>query len=404
MQLPHEANKDSIKLPSDEVMDKLLSKAKIKLFYYKGATFLSTLMCNMKFVWSEEIPTAATDGKTIYWNPYFFISIDTEHRVFVLAHEIWHVAYQHILRRDNRDPQMFNIAGDHVINTMLISQGYKADKLGFKIYKEFKYHEWSVDRVYEDLMKNLPPPPPNGGGAGNQGNQPAMGSEAGYGLSDDIKTADGKVSDAEIVGNIVQAVQASKMAGEAGVIPGDIEQALNKFLNPILPWEVLLQNFLTEMNNNDYSYRRPSRRYDDPILPSLISDDELQELNWYVDVSGSISDHMLLRFFSEMVYVKETFNPAKINIIQFDTRISKVTELESGDSFDELKILGRGGTNLAPVRAHIMETMPNAAVIFSDMECDPMKEVPIPVLWAVFGKNSSYSHEPTFGTKINVIE
>lgn len=392
--LPHQSNQSKIQLPSEDQLDRMLSKVKIKLFYHKGAAFLSSIMCTLTFHWDENITTACTNGKQIRWNPYFFVSIPIEERVFVLAHELWHVAYQHCLRLGGRDPFWHNIAADHVINTKLINHGYSISKLGFKIYQDQKYNDWSVDRVYEDLTKNLT-------------NIDINKLIAEYGMADDIKEGDqGGLNDS--IATIVRAIQASKMAGEAGVVPGEIEETINEYLNPILPWEILLQNFLTELSQEDYSYRKPSRRYDDPLMPSLWSEGQLQEMNWYVDVSGSIYDSMLQRFFSEMKYVKETFYPGKINIIQFDCKIQHVLELTDQDDFSEFKVVGRGGTELKPVYDHIQKTKPSAAVIFSDMECKPMQEVSIPVLWAVFCANgktpSKYAHEPTFGTIIGVIE
>ena len=388
-----------IDLPPVEVLDKLLSKAKLQVFYKKGAAFLSSIICNTEFVWSEDIPTAATDGTKIYWNPRFFYSIPTPERVFVIVHEVWHIAFQHCLRLNGRDPKIHNIAADYVINNKLLAETYSVSKLGFDIYSDNKYHDWSVDRVYEDLMKN---PPPTGGSG--QTPEPE-GNGAGSLAQDIIEASSG--DEMEMIRNIVQAVQASKLAGEAGVIPGEVEEAIEAFLNPILPWEQIVQQFLTERSNDDYSYRRPSRRYDDLILPTLTNDGALQEMNWYIDVSGSISDAMLLRFFSEMKYIKETFNPAKINIIQFDTRITKVTELEPDTEFDKLIVYGRGGTDISPVRGHIVKTVPAAAVIFSDMECEPINEVVgVPVLWCIFKNKHGrfYGHIPSWGQVIDVKE
>lgn len=372
-------------LPPDDVLDRLLSKAKLKLFYQKGAAFLGSLMCNTKFEWDDNIPTAATDGDTIFWNRKFFYSIPVDERAFVLAHELWHIAYQHCARLGARNPQIWNIAADHVINCKLIKENYSVENLGFSVYQDMRFHEMNVDEVYSILNQNPPPPSSN------------------QGLSDDIKPADASKA-LDQIGKLVGAVQASKMAGEVGVVPGEIEELIDRFLNPILPWEVLIQQFLVEMINDDYSYRKPSRRYEDIIMPSMWNEGGLQELNWYVDVSGSITPFMIKRFFSELYYVKQVFNPAKMNIIQFDTRITSVTELENEDSFDSIKISGRGGTDLSPVHDHIMKTKPNAAIIFSDMECSPMEYTDIPVLWAIFGHKRGGAHEPNFGQIVRIIE
>ena len=409
-------------LPSPEQLERLLSKVKVNLFYEKGAAFLSSLMGNMEFRWDETIPTAATNGLVIKWNPYFFMKIPLKTRVFVLAHEIWHVAYLHNIRRGNRNPMIYNIAADHIINTKLISDGYELEGLPFDIFQDFKYHEWSVDRVYEDIMDSIPPMESitisfgladdvedaeegQDKDKGDDGNGDGADDGSGNGPKDTGSA--GSHITAQIIGNIVQAIQTSKLAGEAGVIPGELEQMVDDVLSPILPWEMLLQQFMTELCQEDYSYRRPNRRYDDPILPSLTSEGSLQELNWYIDVSGSVTDEMIKRFFSEMVYVKYTYTPEKINIITFDYEIQNEITLEEDDDFHKLEFTGRGGTWLEPVREHILRTKPNAAIIFSDLECDPMEKVDIPVLWAVFceyGVYSKYAHRPDYGTIIEVIE
>lgn len=392
----------TVKLPDTDVLDRMLAKTKIKLFYKKGAAFLSTLFAGMDFIWDETIPTACTDGKEIRWNPHFFYKLDYESRLFVLAHEIWHVAHQHPHRCNDREMPLANWAMDHIINTQLITDGYIVSKLGFEIFRDFKYHEWSFERVYEDMYIQMPKSP-----SGGLGNIPEPAGAGPQGLGHDVIPAD-PADEQESMSRLIQAVTASKLAKEAGVIPGEIEQIINDYLNPILPWEVILQQWCNELSKDDYSYRRPNRRFEDPLLPSLWSEDKLEELNWYVDVSGSITDQMIIRFFSEMIYVHTTFLPHKINIIQFDTRISKVTELTDDDNFKDLKVLGRGGTSLAPVYEHIIKTKPTAAIIFSDMECSAMNNPNIPILWAIFCENnkspSSYSWKPTFGQIVNVIE
>ena len=94
---------------TEEDMQKKLSKIKIKLFLYSGAAFLGSIMSQTRFIWddSPECDTAWTDGITIGFNPAFWLKIPDEAKVTVLAHELWHIAYQHVLRlkEANRDPE-----------------------------------------------------------------------------------------------------------------------------------------------------------------------------------------------------------------------------------------------------------------------------------------------------------
>lgn len=121
-------------------------------------------------------------------------------------------------------------------------------------------------------------------------------------------------------------------------------------------------------------------------LPSLQSDEQrLTCLHYYFDVSGSVSGEMIRRFNSEVKHIKDTFNPEKLVLVMFDTKIHEVYEISENDVFDRIKVTGRGGTCLQCVHNHIEETKPTAAIIFTDLECLPMQplKVPVPIIWTV---------------------
>jgi predicted metal-dependent peptidase len=365
---------------TEEAMQKKLSKIKIKLFLHAGAAFLGSIMSQTRFIWddSPDCDTAWTDGITIGFNPSFWLKIPDEAKVTVLAHELWHIAYQHVLRlkEANRDPEKWNIAGDHLINLMLQKSGYKFDGIQ-NCYKDLKYTGMGTDQIYS----LLPDPPAGGGGSGvSQG-----ASGAGKPLGGDLRPPP-KGKEIEVMGKVVQAVQAARLGNQAGTIPGEILLEIDKFLNPKLPWRVLLRRFFTEQSREDYSWKRPNRRYTDDYLPSLWSEDGLTTINYYLDISGSITDQNILRFNSEVKHIKEEFNPKRLNLVTFDTRIRDVYSFDEETPFEKVVVTGRGGTDLDPVAEHILKTKPNVAVIFSDLEVDPMPSVGgIPVLWVVIG-------------------
>jgi len=68
-----------------------------------------------------------------------------------------------------------------------------------------------------------------------------------------------------------------------------------------------------------------------------------------------------------------------------------VYEITEEDPFDEVEIVGRGGTSLVCVRNHIEEIKPTAAIIFSDLLVEEMEPltIPIPVLWVAVGNPSA---------------
>lgn len=200
-----------------------------------------------------------------------------------------------------------------------------------------------------------------------------------------LKPASAAVN-ANVVNNVVRAMHQQKLSGgaEPGKMPGRTEEVITQFLKPVVKWEALLERFFTELLDEDYTWARPNRRYQDIYLPSRFTDDgRLEHLAYFQDVSGSIQTKDSLRFNSELAYVWRKYAPEKMSIIQFDTVIQQTDELKEGDSFTEIKIVGRGGTDLREVREWIIKNKPTAAIIFSDLEVAPMEELPfdIPIIW-----------------------
>ena len=72
-------------------------------------------------------PTAAVDGRNLYFNTQFFNAMDNKEIEFVIAHEILHCVFDHLTRRDDRDPQIYNIAADYIVNNLLVR-----DRIGTK--------------------------------------------------------------------------------------------------------------------------------------------------------------------------------------------------------------------------------------------------------------------------------
>jgi predicted metal-dependent peptidase len=84
--------------------------------------FFATLALFTNFQASELIPTAGTDGRDIFINEEFARSLPSGQLDGVLLHEVLHAALLHVWRRGSRDPQIWNIAADIVVNGMIIEQ------------------------------------------------------------------------------------------------------------------------------------------------------------------------------------------------------------------------------------------------------------------------------------------
>jgi predicted metal-dependent peptidase len=376
---------------SKETLDNELSKTKTKMFFSdavekKNIIYLAHIMSMTDFKWDFEQETAYTTGTVIGFNPKFFHELSVEGRILVLVHELWHIGLNHVERMlifDDFDRA--NEAADHVINLLMQSAGFDFNIIPFPVHRDLKFKDKSLEEIYHLLEPKYKIPA--GGGASNSPS--GSGQVKPNPLANDVKklpTNSDKKLDAETsqkLNNIlVQAYQASKMANHAGNLPGEITELIDNFLNPILPWEQLLENYFNEVCKDEYSRKRPSRRHDTEYISSLFSNERLSNLNYYIDVSGSITSEQVHRFNSELKGIKDQFNPEKLNVIQFDTKIRKIDVLAEGQNFREMEIKGRGGTSLVCVRNHILKTNPDVSIIFSDLYVPPMDKIPgANVLW-----------------------
>jgi len=393
-------------------LNRQLDITKSKVFMGTSAAFLGPLMSMMNFVWTAQINTAATNGTELWWNPFWFLKLDPEVRKTVLLHELWHTARLHMVRCGDRNPLIFNYACDIRINNDLEKAGYLFTGTSPWLDHSFDQNgRMAEEDIYDALMAQghgfieqlkkllgdawlgLGSGETNETGEALEDEDEEDGPEDIFGKGDIVsKAGTSKEQIAKAIGAVVQAAHQARIAGHAGDIPGEVETLLKQFLSPIVPWEILLHKFFHDLLEEDYSWARPNRRFQDIYLPHRFEDDgKLDHLIYYLDVSGSVTDAQVIRFNSEVKYIKDTFKPKKLTLVQFDTRITQERSFEEEEEFSELVVIGRGGTDLTPVREHMIENKPTAAVIFSDLCCGVMEELPfeVPTIWVAIGNKSA---------------
>ena len=361
-------------IPSADVLQNALDRAVIGLFQKKASTFLTTIYCSLRFSWDTSIPTACTNGVRLQINPVWFTTLSEPMRITLLAHEIWHVAYMHMARVMSRNFRTWNEACDHAINLMLKEHGYKFDinpmtgrEMGLH---DSRFTDMSADQIYEILDREKQ--------AGKPENPDFV---------EDFEAAttpeEAVQVEAKITQTLIRAATLSRMnADEAGDIPGDVVLAIEKLLNPQLPWHQIMSGFFNELSEQTRSWSRPNRRYQDMYLPSNGGVEGLDHIMWSIDASISMSDHHLTVINTEIAAVKRMFNPKKMTIVVFDTEIRDVWEVTDADEFSRLTIKGRGGTDLHELMEFAQKTAPDALVVFTDMEFTvPPKPGKVPVLW-----------------------
>ncbi len=141
-----------------------------KLIIARYPRFASQI-AKTEFKYNSNLPyhTAGTDGKTIYIDPDYFAGLDLDNRIFLVAHELMHIKFEHKFRLKNRDGNMrdshvWNIATDAIINANLERDGFVIPNGYINIKGALKYNsEELYDLLYQEKQRQ------QGNGFGGQG-------------------------------------------------------------------------------------------------------------------------------------------------------------------------------------------------------------------------------------------
>lgn len=361
-----------------EEADKALSKAKIQLMANKEMTFVTTVVLSLKYEWDNTIKTACVDGTTMYLNPDFFLAHTTKQQIGLILHETWHVALKHMLRGEKKNEKKYNYAADYYINLMLTDNHIQIPPCGLL---EEKYRGLSTDEIYDLLPDSIDFP-----------DLLDIKFNKGKPEQDNLKN--------EIDNILIKAKIQAEMSNTAGNIPGELKIYLDNLLNPKLPWHVILRKYISNFSKNDYSWRKPNRRFfPEHYLPSLYSE-ALTDFAVALDLSGSVTDNQVKHFGSEVHRIFKDLNPKTITLITFDTKIRDIYPLTSASEMLRKELHGRGGTCVRDLMKHLQKTKPVVTVVLTDGEFDWTEVIDpkVPVVWVIH--NNPYFKSP-FGKVIH---
>ena len=340
-------------------------------------SFFGNLATRMQLINADEwCSTAATDGLKFYYNSRFIMMLKPKEVEFLVGHEVLHVVYDHMGRRGNRDPEIWNIADDYAVNADL-----KRHKVGEFIKTvpclyEQKYDGKAAEEIYDDLMKNVQKisiedlvdqmiddhMDSDGDGEGDQegegnkkGKRPSMSPEERERVRQEVK----------------QAIINAASSAEAGSLPLGVERLIKQHTNPVMPWRELIQTNLTSAIRTDYSWMRPSRRgwHMDAIMPGMNPGEEI-DVVIAIDMSGSISNSQAQAFLGEIGGMMNSFDGYKVHVFCFDTETYNPKDFssENMDLIDEYEPMGGGGTDFDCIFKYLKDVgnVPNRLIVFTD--------------------------------------
>jgi predicted metal-dependent peptidase len=336
-----------------KIVDKLIT-ARVGLLLRHP--FFGNLATRMKLIdASEWCSTLATDGRNFYYNLDFVNKLKPKEAEFGFAHEVLHNVFDHMGRRDGRDPKLSNIAADYAANQIL-----KDEKIGevpnfIKIFQDNKYRGWSYEQIYDELYEKAEKIDLSQlgelldehlDGEGDGESEGEDGEEVdGSGKGRPRLTAEEKKA---IRDEIKEAMVAAAQAAGAGRIPAGVQRLIKDFTEPKMDWRQLLRMNIQSIIKSNFSFQRPNRKsqHCGAILPGMMNEETI-DVSVAIDMSGSISDAMAKDFLSEVKGIMDEYQDFKLDLWCFDTEVYGYAKF-TGDTADEImsyECKGGGGTD-----------------------------------------------------------
>ena len=326
---------------------------------------------------SDWCPTAATDGRHLFYSVPFFAKMTNKEIEFVIAHEILHCVFDHMTRREDRDPQIHNIAADYIVNNTLARDRIGDKPKDIPIFQDFKYDGWTSEAVYDDIFEKYDQEELEQLGKlldehvdWEKGNSPQPGQTKGKAPSAN-KPSYSKEELAKIRDEIKENMMSAAQAAGAGNVPAEVERMIKELTEPKITWRELLRQQIESTIRNDFTFSRPSRKgwHTGAVLPGMNFMDTV-DLCIAIDMSGSIGDSQANDFLSEVQGIMDEYQDYKIKLWCFDTEVYNEQDFSADSASDlrEYKVIGGGGTDFMKNWTYMKEhdIVPKKFIMFTD--------------------------------------
>jgi predicted metal-dependent peptidase len=362
----------------------------------------------------ERVPTMGVfaSGRLVV-NPAFAGTLNENELVFVLAHELFHLALRTHDRARGADALRFNYAHDYIINDIL------RNELGFQQIPAGGL-DWpgARSKSAEEIMLEMEQDPSKAprrpavwrvapGASGPAGSSGQRGDVLDERLEAELFPSDApndRQAQAEAVRQAASKALAlgtlmDAMKGRGrGTDPAASNQqvtALRGLYRP--PWEKALQRWLESVAPGERTFTRPSRRESgraDVVLPGRKREGWI--LNVVLDTSGSMTEE-LPRALGAIADCCEALGVDQVRLVQCDTALT-ADRWVSPEELAAHEITGGGGSDLSPALHHLaLDPRVEVVIVLTDGEIAyPQQAMPYGVLW-VLPPNGSSSFQPPYG-------
>jgi predicted metal-dependent peptidase len=416
-------------MKSQSPIERKLTRARTQLLL--NQPFFGTLCLRLKLV-PGELPTMATDGRRIVYDPAFVDELTPTELEAVLAHEVLHCALGHHCRRGVRDPRLWNEAADLAVNPILMGNGFT---LPAGALLDPAFDDLSAEEIYARLSersreesnpapdqdqhpamaprtdigqgRQQQPSPEPGNSAqtpstsmpGTVRNEVRRQSPGRGGFGEVWDATDDQGSRASQAENSRQqqewniaAEQAMRSANSCGREPANLARPLRENRQSKQDWRATLREFVAATSPCDYCWTPPNRRYvaSGLYLPS-VERAGVGTIVVAVDTSGSIGEEELAQFAGEINAISDEAKPAAIHIVYCDAAVQSIQQFGPSEPV-ELEPRGGGGTDFRPVFewVEVNQIAPACLIYLTDLCCRSYPQAPeYPVLWVTDSRRTA---------------
>jgi predicted metal-dependent peptidase len=326
-----------------------------------------------------QITVAAVDeeAKEIYVNPS--ARLREEGARFVIAHELLHVGLRHQSRRLGRDPYLWNVACDYVVNGWLVEMGV-GELPQFGVLYDPELKGMSAEAIYDLIATDMR-------------RYRKLATLRGYGLGDMLDgqspewwmRGDGVTLDAFYRRSLSQGLAYHQAEGR-GLLPAGLVEEIRALDQPPIPWDVeLAQWFDAHFSplEKRRTYTRLSRRQSstpDIPRPLWVPKAESQEGRTFavvLDTSGSMERKLLAKALGAIASFSLSRDVSQVRLIFCDAVAYDEGYVAPEALAERVRIRGRGGTVLQP-GVDLLEKAEDfpkhgPLLLITDGECDRLQ-------------------------------
>ena len=330
--------------------------------------FFGNMATRLRILAADDwLPTAAVDGRNLYYNTQFFNAMSNKEIEFVVAHEILHMVFDHLNRRNDRNPMLYNIAADYIVNNTLVRDRIGETPKIVDCFQDFKYDGWTSEEVYDELFKEAEK---NGkelaellkeldkegemldehldDDDSDEGEEGEEGEDSNGNSVSKKRPKYSKEELKQIKDEIKEGMLNAAQAAGAGNVPAGVQRIIKGITEPKMNWRELLRQQIQSTVKSDYTFSRPSRKgqMSGAVLPGM-NFAETIDICIALDMSGSIGNAQAEDFLGEVKGIMDEYKDYNIKIWCFDTEVYGEDDFSADDGREitDYEIKGGGGTD-----------------------------------------------------------